>query len=236
MKKILVLSGGGSKISYLAGVISQLDFVPDLIIGSSAGAIIGLAYSKGINMLEAKEEFKKINLFNAYKVMRSTLLTDSKPVIEIIAQVSLIDNKGIYSTQFYSHPYDIMLSANHPLITKWKYMKYPEGCYLDGGAVSNLPIAAIFRYASKDDELYLVTTQKIKRFNVSNRLQAFTTYSTLNKSSNKILEDLDLLYKSQYNIKRIIEPNKKLAPVWYNSTKVVNNNFKIGKESCLDIT
>lgn len=234
MKKILVLSGGGSRISYLAGVLDRLSIEPDMILGSSAGALIGYAYSQGRSMKEIKKVLKKVNVFNANKTLREQLSIDLPLKIPVYAQVTKFDILGKYSTQLIdtSNIQEFVTSAYIPFITNYSYMAFEDKFLMDGGAVSNLPVPALLSVAKPDDSITIVTTQKINSFSIETKHELNKSFMGISKGNNKILEDLDIIKHVGLHA-RIISPSEELPSSWRNSKRIVDNNFKLGGTSVL---
>lgn len=63
MKRALILSGGGARGAYQAGVLRYLEeiqFKPDIICGTSVGAITATAMGCGMNSAEITKLWKSI--------------------------------------------------------------------------------------------------------------------------------------------------------------------------------
>lgn len=76
MKRALILSGGGARGAYQAGVLRYLEeiqFKPDIICGTSVGAITATAMGCGMNAAEITKLWKSIE---AKKVMRYSIWND----------------------------------------------------------------------------------------------------------------------------------------------------------------
>jgi predicted acylesterase/phospholipase RssA len=86
-KTALVLAGGGSKGMTHIGVLQALDslgIVPDLIVGTSMGAIIGALYASGETAVQVQARLRALpldDLIRSYEPMVSTSLAGLKPVL-----------------------------------------------------------------------------------------------------------------------------------------------------------
>jgi len=83
----LVLAGGGSKGMTHIGLLQALDslgIVPDLIVGTSMGAIIGALYASGENAAQVQSRIRALpfdELIRSYEPIVSTSLGGLKPVL-----------------------------------------------------------------------------------------------------------------------------------------------------------
>jgi NTE family protein len=158
----LVLSGGGARGFTHLGVIQALNeagIFPDVVAGTSAGALAGVLYCDGYS---PKEIFKMMNAGSRLSYMRPTLPRDG--LLQISGIVKILENhlraktfeelkiplfvtatdinngKAVYFSKG-----DIMdpviASASIPVL--FKPVIIGKICYVDGGVMDNLPIRPI---------------------------------------------------------------------------------------------
>ena len=92
-KKALVLSGGGGRGAYHVGVLEFLeehDWQPDIVVGTSIGAVNGAAIASGHNAHSLKSLWKRLKSENVQKFninpLSLTSLLDTKPLRETLMQ------------------------------------------------------------------------------------------------------------------------------------------------------
>ncbi|WP_010521508.1 patatin-like phospholipase family protein [Aquimarina agarivorans] len=166
----LVLSGGGVKGMAHIGVLKALDergITPDLIVGTSAGALVGALYAKGLSIYEMLSFFKETPLF------RYDFFTISKPGF-----VNTEKYEGLLKTYFEVDDFNILqkkliviatdleagnaksfssgtlfkpLLASAALPPVFSPVEIDSKLYADGGLVNNFPV----EYAVKNCSLIL---------------------------------------------------------------------------------
>jgi NTE family protein len=154
----LVLSGGGIRGVSHIGVIQalqELDLEPDVISGTSAGAIVGGLYASGCSIARMRQYWEDTQPF------KLGLLTLSKPGLLDMDKISrsLEDYLGVETFEELQRPLHvtateliagetqtfsegpvipaIAASAAFPLI--FSPVEIGEGLYQDGGILNNLP-------------------------------------------------------------------------------------------------
>jgi NTE family protein len=180
MKKGLVLSGGGARGAYQAGVYKYLmekNFKPDVICGTSVGAInasaIGCGLTEGeIISLWQSIDIKKVmkySLFNNIKSFFSkkfTPMVDTSPLKKLlsneldfsklkdsktevfISAVNLITSELKYFSNSEIKIEHVMASSAIPIAFPWQMIDGTP--YWDGGLMANTPIAPAIDAGAKD--------------------------------------------------------------------------------------
>jgi predicted acylesterase/phospholipase RssA len=155
----LVLSGGGARGFAHLGVIKALeevDIIPSIISGTSAGAIVAAFYAAGYNPEEIIEIalqgnffsfsnllLNKSGLFNMqsferiYKAHFKQNLIEKLPIPICITATDIIKGKPKYFT---SGSISKALLASSCLPMVFEPIKYNDTLYLDGGILNNLPV------------------------------------------------------------------------------------------------
>ncbi len=97
-KKALVLSGGGGRGAYHVGVLQFLEeheWQPDIVVGTSIGAVNGAAIASGHNAHSLKALWKRLKSKNVQKFnvnpLSLTSLLDTKPLRETLMGGGWID-------------------------------------------------------------------------------------------------------------------------------------------------
>ena len=158
----LVLSGGGARGFAHLGVIQALNesgIFPDVISGTSAGAIIGVLYADGHS---PKEILKLMNIGSRLDFMRPALpregLLQINGIIKMlktslhskkfkdlkiplyVTATDLNNGKAVYFSE--GDLYDpIIASASIPVL--FQPVKIDNISFVDGGVLDNLPISPI---------------------------------------------------------------------------------------------
>ena len=158
----LVLSGGGARGFAHLGVIEALNesgIYPDVISGTSAGAIIGVLYADGyspkkiLNLMNTgsrldfmrpalpREGLLQIN--GIIKILKASLRSKNFNELKIPLFVSATDlnnGKAVYFSE--GELFDpVIASASIPVL--FQPVKIGDISYVDGGVLDNLPIRPI---------------------------------------------------------------------------------------------
>ncbi|OJJ19643.1 hypothetical protein BKI52_21900 [marine bacterium AO1-C] len=158
----IVLSGGGARGLAHVGVLRALEehgIFPDVVAGSSMGAIIGALYASGKNF---EEMMDLIGQVRSYKIIRVGLplggITDLTYLKNMVKQnipqdtfeslekplYVCVSNLNTGNYEFFNGgklSSAIIASAAIPLI--FKPVKINDQSYIDGGVLNNLPVEAI---------------------------------------------------------------------------------------------
>lgn len=170
-KKALILSGGGARGAYQAGVLKflkEMNWEPDLICGTSVGAVNAVALGCGlapeeIALLWKTIEKKQIYKISFWKQIQYYLtrrgfvpLMDTEPLKKLLFQFFDIHklrksekeiiitavNVNTAQLKFFNHKVidieHIMASSAIPILFPWQYIDGEP--YWDGGVMANTPI------------------------------------------------------------------------------------------------
>jgi len=158
----LVLSGGGARGFAHLGVIQALNeagIFPDVISGTSAGALVGVLYADGYSPREilslmnggSRLDFMRpalpreglLQINGIIKILRSALRAKTFSELKIPLYVSATDlNNGVavyFSEGDIIDP--IIASASIPVL--FQPVKIGDVSYVDGGVLDNLPVRPI---------------------------------------------------------------------------------------------
>jgi NTE family protein len=158
----LVLSGGGARGFAHLGVLHALNekgIYPDVISGTSAGAIIGALYADGITpgeILKLMEGSSRLDFMRPAlpregllqingisKILKSSLRSKKFEDLKIplfVAATDLNNGKAVYFSE--GEILDpVIASASIPVV--FQPVKINDISYVDGGVLDNLPIRPI---------------------------------------------------------------------------------------------
>ncbi|WP_460764922.1 patatin-like phospholipase family protein [Niabella terrae] len=157
----LTLSGGGLRGIAHLGVIKAMEernMAPQLISGSSAGAIIGAFYAGGYGPDELIDIVTRVSFFSARSLrLRRSSLFDREILMKIfkhylpedfsqlkiplyVAATDIVTGKPKYFSEGALHD-ALMASASIPFV--FPVARIREHFYLDGGIINNLPVEPI---------------------------------------------------------------------------------------------
>lgn len=187
MKRALILSGGGARGAYQAGVLRYLEeiqFKPDIICGTSVGAITATAMGCGMNSAEITKLWKSIE---AKKVMRYSIwndlvdifvksyspLTDTTPLKNllyshldfrnlrknptevIITAVNILTAELVFFRNKEIDIEHVMASSAIPMFFPWQYVDGKP--HWDGGVMANTPILPAVERGATDIVVVLLS-------------------------------------------------------------------------------
>lgn len=171
MERALVLSGGGARGAFHVGVLKYLDEIgwrPDLICGTSIGAIIAASLASGTktgNLINMWETYEKTNIYRltTARFLRSLLtrkrfhpLMDTEPLKEmirmytdieairrnpmriVVTATNLITSRLEYFESERITVEHIMASSAMPMLFPWRYISGTP--YWDSGLMANTPV------------------------------------------------------------------------------------------------
>jgi len=162
------LSGGGARGIAHIGVLQALlenDICPQVVSGSSAGAIVGLFYAAGYSPSEIMDVVKKSSLFKIFSFGIGTSgLSDLSYLENLITEKISHNRFDQLSIPFYAAVSNItdgyceylntgllsevvVASCSIPLV--FKPAKFNNKTYIDGGFFDNLPIKPIRSLSEK---------------------------------------------------------------------------------------
>ena len=227
----IAFSGGGAKAAAHCGALQALQeygIRPDVVSGTSAGALVATLYSAGFTPKQMIELFQGLNFFKDI-VMPSVPkggLFNSKPLVEIIRKnlpytrlealpiptylvasdlehgVPKVFSKGEIAPR-------VVASCSIPVI--FQPMSINGVHYVDGGAFQNLPVSAIREKCEKVIALSLnhLEEDKYKDNLISVAYRSFLMMMVSNVSSDSAQADmfieLDTYGCTAYDMSRIEE-------------------------------
>ncbi|TGK84879.1 patatin-like phospholipase family protein [Leptospira bourretii] len=186
-KRALVLSGGGARGAYQAGVLRYLEEIhwkPDIICGTSVGAINACAIGSGMNSSRLSELWLRLNqknimrysiwnmlkgffrkkyypLVETYPLKKFihenldfTKLNESKTKV-IISAVNILSSE----LKFFENPNlqieHILASSAIPMIFPWQIIDGEP--YWDGGVMANTPILPALTHEASEIVVVLLS-------------------------------------------------------------------------------
>jgi len=161
MRKLaLVLGGGASKGFTHIGILKVLEkngIVPDLIVGTSMGALIGGVYSVGVSIEKIEEMAKKFNKIGNFSLISALFkdnilnINNAKKIITqnfgnkthkdcnikfmCVATNMKTGKEQVFSSGLLKET--VMASISIPAV--FPRVKIGDNIYCDGGLVNNLP-------------------------------------------------------------------------------------------------
>jgi len=190
-KKVLILEGGGMRGVFLTGVLQAFtdrDYFPfKLIIGSSAGALTGVAYSAHQIYL-ARDAFFGVLLSESF-IKISNILRPTKHILNLDWMVStVIEGKETLNFQYLKHSIPVLITAteysdNNPPSTAYLHSKkddiiislkasaaipvlyrgfveYNNRKLCDGGLLDPIPYKKALNLGYKEKDILVVVTRK----------------------------------------------------------------------------
>ena len=180
MKKALILSGGGARGAYQAGVykyLSEQKFVPDVICGTSVGALNATALGCGFSPEKLIELWRSIETGNVMRysiwqnitdifLRRFSPMVDTTPMKRLLAReldfqklrnsqakifisaVNISNSELVYFSNEEIGIQHLMASSAIPVVFPWQYVNGQP--YWDGGLMANTPIAPAIDEEAKD--------------------------------------------------------------------------------------
>ncbi|MCO5725175.1 patatin-like phospholipase family protein [Robiginitalea marina] len=158
MKTALVLSGGGYRGIAHIGVLRALEewgLTPDLIAGTSAGAVIGALYAQGTTTEEMLKLFKGLQLLsfsnyafgkpgwvdpeNFRETLKKHLPEDDFSSLKIPMRVTATNILTGELKVFTEGPLIATLLASAAFPGVFAPVEIGEGYYVDGGVMNNFP-------------------------------------------------------------------------------------------------
>jgi NTE family protein len=247
----LVLSGGGTRGFAHLGVIQALNeagIFPDVISGTSAGALVGVLYADGHSPFEILEMTNSgsrldymrpampreglLQISGVVKMLKTNLRAASFEELRIPLFVAATDmNNGrahYFSTGELINP--VIASSSIPVL--FQPVVIDNICYLDGGVLDNMPIAPILNSCDFIIGSYVNPVSYIEKLsgliNIAERAFMLRMSEELNEKSDKF--DL-LIAPSELMNYKILDPEKahELFTLGYNATRVQLEKADLGK-------
>ncbi|TGL16536.1 patatin-like phospholipase family protein [Leptospira meyeri] len=186
-KRALVLSGGGARGAYQAGVLRYLEEIhwkPDIICGTSVGAINACAIGSGMNSSRLSELWLKLNQknimrYSIWNMLKGLFRKKYYPLVETyplkkfihenldFAKLNESKTKVIISAvnilsselKFFENPNlqieHILASSAIPMIFPWQIIDGEP--YWDGGVMANTPILPALTHEASEIVVVLLS-------------------------------------------------------------------------------
>jgi len=253
-KKIgLVLSGGGAKgYAHIAllKLLDELEIKPDIVAGTSMGAIIGAAYCSGMSGLEIENKIKYFDIkrYADITIPKSGLIKGDKLLnffkefynnknfedLEIPIMINAVDIISGKEVIFSGGELSLAVRASMSIPGVVQPLEIGGRSLVDGGVINNIPISLIknqcdiiitsnVNYPINQKPIYIKAEQKEDvRKNTQNLLKIFMKTIYIMETNKKIIE----YAKQSSDI--FISPNLgKLTIMDFNK---YNEILKIGEE------
>lgn len=186
-KRALVLSGGGARGAYQAGVLRYLEEIhwkPDIICGTSVGAINACAIGSGMNSSRLSELWLRLNQknimrYSIWNMLKGFFRKKYYPLVEtyplkkfihenldftklneskikvIISAVNILSSE----LKFFENPNlqieHILASSAIPMIFPWQIIDGEP--YWDGGVMANTPILPALTHEASEIVVVLLS-------------------------------------------------------------------------------
>lgn len=155
----IALSGGGTRGIAHIGVLQaleEMEVFPEVISGTSAGALVGSLYAYGMKPLDILQVFKDSSLRKLFRVSMPTIgLTDNSYLKEVMEEIIGEDDFNALKKPMHisvtnlsqgeveiiseGKLFDVAVaSASIPIL--FKSVKIGDDIYADGGLMNNLPV------------------------------------------------------------------------------------------------
>ncbi|EKJ85396.1 patatin-like phospholipase family protein [Leptospira meyeri] len=186
-KRALVLSGGGARGAYQAGVLRYLEEIhwkPDIICGTSVGAINACAIGSGMNSSRLSELWLRLNQknimrYSIWNMLKGLFRKKYYPLVETyplkkfihenldFAKLNESKTKVIISAvnilsselKFFENPNlqieHILASSAIPMIFPWQIIDGEP--YWDGGVMANTPILPALTHEASEIVVVLLS-------------------------------------------------------------------------------
>lgn len=195
MKRALVLSGGGARGAFQVGVLkylNEINWQPDLIIGTSVGAINAVAIGSGMSidqMTRLWQTYRRKKMFTitlpillrSFKSRQKfSPMSDTRPMKKLleshididalknskqdifISTLNMITGQLAYFNQHVININHIMAASAIPGLFGWQYI---DGIpYWDAGLMVNTPITPALKLDAK--EIVVVLHSPVGAFNI----------------------------------------------------------------------
>ncbi|HPW78626.1 MAG: NTE family protein RssA [Bacteroidetes bacterium ADurb.Bin037] len=225
----IAFGGGGARGYYHAGVLKrllELGYKPDIVSGTSAGAIVAAMYAQGLTVDRMIEAFRHLLLKDFLRSrIRREYLVDSKPLrkilenafkartfeeLDIPLKIVATCLETAKEVVFESGPLidAVMASCSIPVIFPPVVIQGKH--YVDGGVVRNVPVSVIrekckkvmavnlFPVPAKDME-YTGSMRYITERCVTLMFHASASYDT--NLADLVIEDVEMAGFNVYDLK-----------------------------------
>ena len=194
MKRALILSGGGARGAFQVGVmkyLNEINWTPDLICGTSVGALNAVAYGSGMSidqMIRLWQTYRRKRMFRVTLPIlirslqsrtRFSPMSDTRPLKKllteninidalrnttpeiIISTLNMMTGQIEYFNQHAIRIKHIMAASAIPGLFGWQYIDNVP--YWDAGLMVNTPIAPALKLGAK--EIIVVLHSPVGAFN-----------------------------------------------------------------------
>jgi NTE family protein len=194
MKRALILSGGGARGAFQVGVmkyLNEINWTPDLICGTSVGAINAVAYGSGMSIDQMTRLWQTYRRKKMFRITLPILLrslksrrqfspmSDTRPLEQlleanitvdalrnskqeiIISTLNMITGQIEYFNQQAIKLKHVMAASAIPGLFGWQYINNVP--YWDAGLMVNTPIAPALKLGAK--EIIVVLHSPVGAFN-----------------------------------------------------------------------
>jgi NTE family protein len=247
----LVLSGGGTRGFAHLGVIQALNeagIFPDVISGTSAGALVGVLYADGYSPQEILEmtnsssrlDFMRpampreglLQISGVVKILKTYLRAASFEELRIPLFVAATDMNNGRSHYFSKGELINPVIASSSIPVLFQPVVINNICYLDGGVLDNMPVSPLENKCDYIIGSYVNPVSYIEKLsgliNIAERAFMLRMSEEINEKSDKF----DLLVAPQELMNyKILDPEKahELYTLGYNATKVKLETIDLGK-------
>lgn len=186
-KRALVLSGGGARGAYQAGVLRYLEEIhwkPDIICGTSVGAINACAIGSGMNSSRLSELWLRLNQknimrYSIWNMLKGLFRRKYYPLVETYPLKKFIHENLDFTTlnesktkviisavniltselKFFDNPNlrieHILASSAIPMVFPWQIIDGEP--YWDGGVMANTPILPALTHEASEIVVVLLS-------------------------------------------------------------------------------
>ncbi|MBM9545825.1 patatin-like phospholipase family protein [Leptospira sp. 201903074] len=186
-KRALVLSGGGARGAYQAGVLRYLEEIhwkPDIICGTSVGAINACAIGSGMNSSRLSELWLRLNQknimrYSIWNMLKGLFRRKYYPLVETYPLKKFIHENLDFTTlnesktkviisavniltselKFFENPHiqieHILASSAIPMVFPWQIIDGEP--YWDGGVMANTPILPALTHEASEIVVVLLS-------------------------------------------------------------------------------
>lgn len=210
----LVLSGGGYKgVGHIAVLehLRDVGALPDVISGSSAGALVGAFYAAGYNSEELMRFFKEMSLIDlrSFTISKPGLLDvrrhrnyleDRLPErfdqLDIPLHITATDILHNRAHTFSEGDLISALLASCAVPMMFCPIEVDDSLFVDGGVMDNFPVHPIQHVCNRLAGSYVAIPQTLTMEEVTSTMKVVSHATALTSYSNSYnkFDDVDLLY------------------------------------------
>ncbi|NLA15808.1 MAG: patatin-like phospholipase family protein [Bacteroidales bacterium] len=238
----IAFGGGGAKGYYHLGVLKRLlemGHVPEMVSGTSVGAILAVYYAQGFTIEEMQKAFDHLTLkdFLSHRLSREYLI-DSQPLrkifeetfkvhtfeeLQVPAKIVTTCLETAKEVVFESGPLAKAVLASCSIPVLFPPVEINGKHYVDGGVVRNVPVSPIRDYCKRvyainlfpvpsTDLTYNKSIRYIADRSISMMFHAGATADL--QMADLVIEDKEMTRYNAYDLKY----KKKMFDIGYNTT------------------